>query len=107
MDDNFFKIFISIVQDGSNDPKNPSTLSVLRNGVIVLGQVSAGDPDYFYIPIPPGMTLSSLTLTNFSSLDPIAFVALQSGKQFSAGQDLTKMVFGSHFTQQSVRCWPI
>ena len=47
MDDDLFKIFVSIVQDGSNDPKVPSTLFVLKNGVLVLGQVSAGDPDYF------------------------------------------------------------
>ena len=83
--------------DGSNDPLKPTVLSASAMAVSISGQVSATDPDYFYIAPQLGMRLKSLTLEHYKSDDPIAFVAIQQGPQFSAGYDISKMLFGRHF----------
>jgi len=83
-------------RDGSNDPLQPTPLTTSSMGVWISGQVSAVDPDYFYLTAPSGMRFKSLTLESYRSVDPIAFIAIQIGSQFTAGYDTTKMLFGRH-----------
>ncbi len=62
-------------RDGSNDPLQPTPLTTSSMGVWISGQVSAVDPDYFYLTAPSGMRFKSLTLEAYRSVDPIAFIA--------------------------------
>ena len=88
-------------EDGSNDPAQPTQLHTGLNttSLWLQGTVSSADPDYFYIPIPAGMTLVGLRLENYQSPDAIAFVALQAGTTFSAGTDTRKMLLARHLGQ--------
>jgi hypothetical protein len=88
--------------DGSNDPLQPTPLATSAMGVWISGQVSAVDPDYFYITAPSGMRFKSLTIESYRSVDPIAFIAIQIGSQFTAGYDTTKMLFGRHIGADDV-----
>ena len=83
--------------DGSDDPLKPTVLSASAMALSISGQVSAIDPDYFYIAPPPGMRFKSLTLERYKSDDMVAFIAIQQGPQFSAGYDISKMLLGRHF----------
>jgi hypothetical protein len=85
-------------EDGSNDPAQPTQLQTVLNttSLWLQGTVSAADPDYFYIPIPAGMTLAVLRLESYQSSDAVAFVALQSGTTFSAGTDTKNMLLAQH-----------
>ena len=91
-------------EDGSNDPTQPTRLQTSLNttSLWLQGTVSATDPDYFYIPIPSGMVLSSLHIESFQSSDPVAFVALQAGKTFSAGTDVTQMLLARHIRAEDL-----
>jgi hypothetical protein len=44
---------------------------------------SGGDLDFFTFTLPGGMTLTSLTLVSYSSIDGTAFVGMQSGTMFT------------------------
>jgi hypothetical protein len=85
-------------EDGSNDPNNPTRLNtgVGDSAIWIEGTVSVTDPDYFYIPVPAGSTLSAITLQSYQSTDAIAFFAIQEGTRFSAGTDISRMLAGRH-----------
>jgi hypothetical protein len=87
-----------VYEDGSSDPAQPTRLHTGPNttSLWLQGTVSAADPDYFYIPIPAGMTLAALRLESYQSPDAVAFVALQAGTTFSAGTDTKKMLLARH-----------
>lgn len=88
--------------DGSNDPLKPTNTQATESGLRISGEISAGDPDYFYIDIPDDMVLEGIWLERYVSVDPIAFYALQSGSAFTAGLDIEKMFTWSHLNRLEV-----
>lgn len=97
MDDLFFATFAGIVQDGANDPLNPTAMGLSRSGVSLLGQVSTADFDYFYVPVPSGMRLSTIKLTNYSAQVPATNIYIQKGTQFNSSQDPSAFVLSQPF----------
>jgi len=93
---------LEVIADGSNDPLKPTVTRAQAPGLRIVGQMSAGDPDYFYIDVPQDMILSGIWLERYASVDPVAFYALQAGASFSAGLDTTKMFAWNHLYQSDV-----
>lgn len=73
--------------DLSDDRFNPTSL-VFSPGVNRITSSSvAGDRDYFTVHIPTGLQLYALILTDFVSVDDVAFVAVQAGTTFTEPPD--------------------
>jgi hypothetical protein len=104
--------------DYSNNPSAPSSVtanslgqyifegrvgaSPAVNSATCLSQTNVPTPpyncaDYITINIPSGFTISRINLDYYDSADDRAFIAFQSGNQFTAPQDGTGLLAYNHF----------
>ena len=73
----------SVNGDMSGNRLAPSSLTLDFGSNSISGSTLAGDIDYLTIHVPGFGALWSLTLTSFGSTDDLAFMAIQSGTQFT------------------------
>ena len=89
--------------EASGDPGQPSLLSLQGARTAVLhGAVLQGDADYIRWDLPAGQRLQAMRLISYTSLDPIAFFALQRAPVFDAGFDVTRMLVHGHMGPQDL-----
>ncbi|NBU68543.1 MAG: hypothetical protein EBS49_02805, partial [Verrucomicrobia bacterium] len=87
----------TVLGDYSNNTNAPTALALGTTTKLVAGAV-AGEADYLTFTVPAGYRLNGLNLKYFSfSTDQVAFVALDSGITWTAGQTTTDMLGYSHF----------
>lgn len=90
----------AIQGDLSGNPAAP-TAYTLPLGVNTLIATSVrNDLEYVALTIPAGRTLSSLMLASYTSVDPIAFIAVQSGAVFTeppTGTNVANLLGWAHF----------
>ena len=90
----------SVIGDLSNDRLAPSffTLELGTNSLIATS--ISGDREYVALEVPAGMTLDSMVLVDYIGGDPIAFVGIQSGAQFTeppVGTAIFRLLGYTHF----------
>ena len=73
--------------DISGDRFNPDTATLSLGSNIVRGSMQADDLEYLAITIPQGLALSQIILTDYVSVDPLAFIAVQAGPIFTENPD--------------------
>jgi hypothetical protein len=92
----------------SHDRLAPTLLTgskkvVIKGAVQNVGTVTGGispTAEYVTFTVPSGKVFTSLTLTNYTSIDNLAFVGLMAGNQWTAarvGQTLPNALAYSHF----------
>jgi len=95
----------SVDGDLSGDGLAPTVL-VAGTGVNTLaGTTVNGDLDYLTFNVGAGLTFDAITLTAFDSEDNIAFIAIQSGAQFTeppVGTDPANLLGWLHMEQSFV-----
>jgi hypothetical protein len=83
--------------DYSNSTSAPTSISLGTATKLVAGTI-AGEADYLTFTVPAGYRMNGLNLKYFSyTTDQVAFLALDSGNVWSAGQTTTEMLGFSHF----------
>jgi len=85
-----------VAHEASDIALQPSVLAQGLQTYLIHGVVVRGDADYVRWDIPKGQQLLSVKLVQYVSEDAIAFYALQAGKVFDAGQDVTRMLVYGH-----------
>lgn len=65
----------------------PSSLALEAGSNPISGVTIAGDLDYLTLHVASGYALSQLVMTSFVSADNLAFMAIQSGTQFTEPND--------------------
>ena len=85
-----------VAHEASGIALQPSVLAQGFQTYLIHGVVVRGDADYVRWDIPKGQQLLSVKLVQYVSEDAIAFYALQPGKVFDAGQDVTRMLVYGH-----------
>ncbi len=85
--------------DISGNRLAPTSLSLDPGSNPISGSVIAGDLDYLTVHVPAGYALAQLVLTSFVSTDDIAFMAIQSGAQFTetTSPNVANLLGWSHF----------
>jgi len=87
----------SVVGDYSNSTNAPTSFNLGTSTKLLAGTVG-GEADYVTFTVPVGYRLNGLNLKYFSyTTDQVAFVALDGGTTWSAGQTTTDMIGYSHF----------
>jgi hypothetical protein len=79
----------------------PTSLALDPGSNLISGSVVQGDIDYLTVHVSAGYSLSQLVLTSFVSTDDLAFMAIQSGTQFTqppTGTDVTQLLGWSHIS---------
>jgi hypothetical protein len=69
--------------DLSGDRLAPTALVVEAGPNVLTGSTVQGDLDYLRITLPDGFQLTSLVLDSVTSIDDVAFIALQQGTTFT------------------------
>jgi hypothetical protein len=69
--------------DISGDRAAPTTAAVALGDNVVKGATGRNDLDYLTITVPDGLTLDSIVLDDYTSLDQKGFMALQAGSVFT------------------------
>lgn len=90
----------SVDGDISDNPNAPLSLELEEGTNSLSASSTEGDLEYVTVTIPNGFQLDSLFLSNYASLDPVAFVAVQSGTTFTeptSGTDVGNLLGWSHF----------
>jgi hypothetical protein len=85
--------------DISGDRLAPTSLALDPGSNPISGTVIAGDIDYLTLHVSAGQTLAQLVLTSFVSADDLAFMAIQSGTQFTeppTGTNVANLLGWSH-----------
>lgn len=84
--------------DYSNLTNAPSSLLLGTATKLLAGSVGSGDADYVNFTVPSGYRLNGLNLKYFSfTTDQVAFMALDGGASWTAGQITADMLGNSHF----------
>ena len=66
-----------------NDPNNPDFLQLVVGQNRVNATVVSPDLDYITINVPDGSELSAIELTEYTSLDDVSFIGMQTGEVFT------------------------
>lgn len=66
--------------DLSDEHLAPTVLGFAPGENSISGSTESGDRDYFWFTVPEGALLSKVILTDYESVDEIAFAAIQQGK---------------------------
>jgi hypothetical protein len=77
----------------------PTSLSLDVGSNLISGSVVMGDVDYVTLNIPAGASLAQLTLSDYSTSDNLAFIAIQAGSQFTEpaiGTNVANLLGYSH-----------
>ncbi|MEX2205275.1 MAG: PEP-CTERM sorting domain-containing protein [Myxococcota bacterium] len=85
--------------DMSGDGLAPSSLALEFGSNTISGSTLAGDLDYLTVHVPDGAVFAALILTVFGSTDDLAFMAIQSGTQFTepaSGTDVANLLGWAH-----------
>jgi hypothetical protein len=85
--------------DMSGDRLVPSSLVLEFGSNSISGSTVAGDIDYLTVHVPDGGAFAALILTVFGSTDDLAFMAIQSGSQFTepaSGTDVANLLGWAH-----------
>src|SRR5262245_5621519 len=85
--------------DISNARLTPSSLALDAGANPITGSVVAGDVDYITLTIPSGASLTQLVLSNYTTTDNLAFIAIQAGTQFTepaVGTNVANLLGYSH-----------
>jgi len=89
--------------DLSGDRLNPTSISLGSFTNFISGTTVQGDIDYFTVTLPQlsgiPLPILSISLTQFTSTDDLAFLAVQEGSQFTeppTGTDTTKLLGYEH-----------
>ena len=91
--------------DYSSNTSAPTVLTLGTTTKLVAGTVGSGDKDYLTFTVPAGYLLNGLNLRYFSyTTDLVAFMAIDAGNTWTAGQDTTQMLgwTASHLTPSSL-----
>jgi hypothetical protein len=91
--------------DLSGDGLSPTVLVAGEGTNILVGSTVAGDLDYLTFNVGAGLTLDAIILAAFDSDDDLAFMAIQSGPQFTeppAGTDPANLLGWLHMEQSFV-----
>lgn len=86
--------------DLSGDRFSPTSIGLDAGPNTITATSVSGDREYYTITVPAGHELSSITLADYVSLDPIAFIAVQNGTTFTeppTGTDVTQLLGWTHF----------
>jgi len=81
--------------DLSDDPLNPTVISVSDGSNIVCASSISGDIEFFTITVPPGATLDEIVLTSFVS-PGVAFLAMQAGSVFDPNTGIPGFLGWTH-----------
>ncbi|MCS7062533.1 MAG: PEP-CTERM sorting domain-containing protein [Methylacidiphilales bacterium] len=82
--------------DLSSNPSAPSLISLVVGTNSVIASSGGGDHDYFTFTIGAGESLASFMLASYASSDPVAFVAIQVGSSWTAGNNTSLMIAWQH-----------
>ncbi|MEM8757975.1 MAG: hypothetical protein AAGF47_09355 [Planctomycetota bacterium] len=78
----------SVDGDLTGDRFAPQLLVAAEGTNTITGTVIAGDLDYFRFVVPDGLELAEINLVDYqSTADQIAFIAVQSGSEFTVDAD--------------------
>jgi hypothetical protein len=91
----------SVNGDMSGDRTAPSSLALDPGSNQISGTTVAGDLDYLTLHVPSGHSLAQFVLTQFVSTDDLAFIAIQSGSQFTqspSAPDVAQLLGWAHFS---------
>ncbi|MEM9166561.1 MAG: hypothetical protein AAGB48_05995 [Planctomycetota bacterium] len=73
----------SIDGDLSDDRTMPDVLIAAEGSNTIRGTVIADDLEYFRFEVPVGLELAAINVLEYTSLDPLAFLAVQTGTEFT------------------------
>jgi hypothetical protein len=72
-----------VVNDLSGNHLAPTALVATLGANVLTGTTVVGDLDYLTISLPGGLQIASLVLDSVTSVDNVAFIAVQQGTTFS------------------------
>jgi len=93
----------SVDGDISNNRLSPTVFGILEPGANSLrASTQSGDLEYVTFTVPAGASLTALRLTEFTSADDVAFLAIQAGTTFSvtpseAANNIGSLLGWTHF----------
>jgi hypothetical protein len=85
----------------SNSPNSPTSVFLISGNSRVVGSVG-GNSDYFNFQIDSNHILNSISLVNYVSLDSIAWIGIQSGLSWTAGDNPNLMLDQQHFGSDDI-----
>lgn len=89
--------------DYSNSELNPTVIFPHTDGHFYIeGVTQGGDVDYVSFKVG-SQNITSFYLSYYQSVDPVAFFAIQEGRQFTAGQNIALMLDYGHFGPTTTR----
>jgi hypothetical protein len=86
--------------DISNDRLNPTDHMLAFGTNSVIATSVSGDREYLTLTVPAGMQLDSVVLFSYTSVDPLSFIAVQSGTTLTeppTGTDPSNLLGWTHF----------
>jgi hypothetical protein len=95
----FVHFLESALGDFSGATSAPTAFALGTSSKTLLGSVTGGSDsaDYLTFTVPAGYRLNAITLRAYQSTDNVAFIAIDEGATWTAGQTVSAMLGWSHF----------
>jgi hypothetical protein len=95
----FVHFLESALGDFSGATSAPTAFALGTSSKTLLGSVTGGSDsaDYLTFTVPAGYRLDAITLRAYQSTDNVAFIAIDEGATWTAGQTVSAMLGWSHF----------
>ena len=95
----FVHFLESALGDFSGTTSAPTAIALGTSSKTLLGSVTGGSDsaDYLTFTVPAGYRLDAITLRAYQATDNVAFIAIDEGATWTAGQTVSAMLGWSHF----------
>jgi len=81
----------------STAPQSPTPLTLSLGDNLIIATIGGVNRDYFKFTVQPTQSLTGFQLVSYDSMDSVAWIALQTGSAWTAGDNPQLMRFHQHF----------